>query len=160
METKKIVVETFISYDGKVFNSKESCEKYESELKEKEMLSFMQKICAVDVANNDFLYEKFCEGYEYFFKAYKFIYHSDCSLMDVLRLAECTFSYRKEPIYTIINGKETNFQVENFPQLEIGETYLIVNYEDTSGDYRHDPFYYLVKLSDYKEYLINEINEL
>lgn len=158
-------METFVSYDGKVFDSKESCEKYESELKEKalkekEILPIMQKLNAVDVANNDCLYNRFCEGFDHFFKAYKFIYHSDCSLMDVLQLAECTFSFRKEPIYTIVDGIEREFYIEEFPQLEIGETYLIVNYEDTSGDYHNAPTYYLVKLSDYKEYLINEINEI
>lgn len=50
--------------------------------------------------------------------------------------------------------------LDDFPQLEVGETYLIIYYLDTAGDYRNDPVETLVKLSDYKDYYIKQINEI
>lgn len=155
----------FIACDGKVFYSEEDCIKYENKINEEEekenrRLEIKSKLQAIDVKNNDFIRQQTVDSFSHEYVAYKFVYHSDCSLMDVLSLYEDVSDDKPNFLYTIIDGVEKRVMLNDFPQLEVGETYLIIYYLDTAGDYRNDPVETLVKLSDYKDYYIKQINEL
>lgn len=165
MERLTQFMTTFMACDGKVFSSEESCIKHEKEVKEKEekenrRLEIMSKLQAIDMSNNDFIREQMIDSFSHEYKAYKFVYHSDCSLMDVILMYSNVSDDETNFLYTIIDGVEKRVMLDDFPQLEVGETYLIIYYLDTAGDYRNDPVETLVKLSDYKDYYIKQINEL
>lgn len=155
----------YIACDGKEFSSKEECIKHEKEIKEKEekenrRLEILSKLQAIDMSNNDFIREQMIDSFSHEYKVYKFVYHSDCSLMDVISMYSDVSDDETNFLYTIIDGVEKRVMLNDFPQLEVGETYLIIYYLDTAGDYRNDPVETLVKLSDYKDYYIKQINEL
>lgn len=165
MKTLTTTIEIYKAFDGRTFQDKESCERYERQLKERDekenlRLEILSKLQAIDISNNDFVREQTTDGFDHEYKAYKFIYHSDCSLMDVLSMYDYDSNDKPNYLYTIIDGVEKSVMLNDFPQLEVGETYLITFYHDLAGDYRNDPVETLVKLSDYKDYYIKQINEL
>lgn len=155
----------YIACDGKEFSSKEECQTHEKYIKEREekenrKLEILSKLQVIDISNNDFIRDQTIDAFSFAYKAYKFIYHSDCSLMDVLSIYDNDSNGKPNFLYTIIDGVEKSVMLNVFPQLEVGETYLIIFYCDLGGDYPNIPVNTLVKLSDYKDYYIKQINEL
>lgn len=111
MERLTHIRTTFIACDGKVFSSEEECIKHEKEVKEKEekenrRLEIMSKLQAIDIRDNDFVYEQTVDSFSHEYKAYKFVYHSDCSLMDVLSMYNDVSDDETNFLYTIIDGVE------------------------------------------------------
>lgn len=158
----------FVAFDGKEFYSEVECKEHEAKLKERKkkeekQLEMLTKLQMVDVSNNDFIRQQVINAFDFDYKAFKFIYHSDYSLMDVLSIYndDDEKSYGKcDSLYTIIDNIEKRVILNDFPQLEDGETYLFVYYHDLGGDYRNIPDQHLMKLSDYKEYYLKQINEI
>lgn len=138
---KKIdtVVATFVACDGKTFSSEESCLEYEKKLQEEQ--EFVES------------------GHDYHYIAYKFVYNSDFSFEDYAKILGWR-GYRNRPFETIING-ELHYSVymKDIPSLEAGETYIIANYKDLSGDYDIPSLWWFYKLDDFKKYQIEEINK-
>lgn len=165
---KKIdtVVATFVACDGKTFSSEESCLEYEKKVQEeqeKERIrqEVMCKMNLVDVSENGYLYDVFVNrsSYEYDYIAYKFVYNSDFSLEEYVKVLGWR-SYENSTFKTIINGElKYDVYLKSMPSLESGETYLIASYTDLSGDHRNPSTWWLYKLDDFKKYQIEEINK-
>ena len=164
---KKIdtVVATFVACDGETFSSEESCLEYEKKVqeeqeKERVRQEVMRKMNLVDITENGYLFDLFVEsGHDYHYIAYKFVYNSDFSFEDYAKILGWR-GYRNRPFETIINGKlHYSVYMKDMPSLEVGETYIIANYKDLSGDYDNPSLWWFYKLDDFKKYQIEEINK-
>lgn len=165
MEKIKTIVATFVACDGKVFNSEEACLEYETKLQEEKAKEFVKKqmfdkMNFVNMRGNDYLFEKYVDGFGHHYLAYKFVYNSEFSLEEYVKILGCDF-VRNFPFETIINGElKYDVSLKDMPSLEAGETYLIISFTDLSGDYTNPTYWYLYKLDDFKKFQIKEINEL
>lgn len=165
MEKINTIVATFVACDGKVFNSEETCIKHEEKLqeeKEKERVKkqMFDKMNFVNMRGNDYLFEKYVDGFDHHYLVYKFVYNSEFSLEEYVKILGYDFVHNF-PFETIINGElKYDVSLKDMPSLEAGETYLIISFTDLSGDYTNPTYWYLYKLDDFKKFQIKEINEL
>lgn len=84
MEKISTIVATFVACDGKVFNSEEACLEYETKLQEEKAKEFVKKqmfdkMNFVNMRGNDYLFEKYVDGFDHHYLAYKFVYNSQFS---------------------------------------------------------------------------------
>jgi len=165
MEKRNTIVTTFVACDGEVFHSEEACLEYETKLQEKNAKEIVRKqmfdkMNFVNMRENDYLFEKYDNGFNYCYLAYKFVYNSEFSLEEYVKVLGYDFA-RNFPFETIIDDElQYDVSLKDMPSLEAGETYLIISFTNLSVDYTNPTYWYLYKLDDFKKLQIKKIDEL
>lgn len=148
------------SFDVTILENGEVVENLSNIMAENDDEMFEKKMNFVNMRGNDYLFEKYVDGFDHHYLAYKFVYNSEFSLEEYVKILGYDF-VRNFPFETIINGElKYDVSLKDMPSLEAGETYLIISFTDLSGDYTNPTYWYLYKLDDFKKFQIKEINEL